>query len=372
MASAVSRRSVLGGSAAAALGLAVLGTPAARAEEQAGTGGYQPGILEEAPLHAAFIGWDVNWAPGDKKPQLQALLSMITDDARRLMSGRGVLADTEAQMAAEPAGLTLTVAVGQRLLDAVGVAKNAVGVMPKFAGDKLRKQYAQSDLLIQFCGQDPTVLAHAVRAVGKNLRGLCTRVFTQNGFIQPSAGSFRNLFGQLDWINNPKDQTRELAVFGSAENPSWIPGGTTLALRRFEMKLDAWDEVSTAGRDYALGRRQSDGSPLSGSVGDPVDIHALDELGLPKIAANAHVALARPASGDEVIHRRGYNFVDGDASGLIFASYQRDARTSFIPVQHRLAAADAMNRWLTPVGSALYAVLPGAEKYLGEQLLGSL
>lgn len=344
--------------------------------QQGGTrqfyGRYQAGILDEAQLHAQFVGWDVIWGEGGKKEQLRALLRMLTDDAQRLASGRGVLADTEAEMAADPAQLTLTVGLGQRLLDQVGAGKNAVGSMPEFAGDKLDERYGQSDLLVQFCSNDPTVLAHAVRAVGKNLRGLAKRVFTQRGFIQPAAGAFRNLFGQLDGINNPAGDTRELAVFGTQENPSWISNGTTLALRRFEMDLDAWDELAVSGRDFALGRRQKDGSPLSGtSVADPVDLDAADELGLPKIGANAHVALARPGSGDEVIHRRGYNFVDGERSGLLFASYQRDARTSFIPVQRRLAAADALNQWLTPVGSALYAVLPGIEPgmYLGQQLL---
>lgn len=354
--------------------------PAAAGEEPGGDqdggrefyGRYQGGILDAAQVHAAFVGWDLRFAKGNKKEQLRALLRMLTDDAQRLVSGRGVLADTEAEMAADPAQLTLTVGLGQRLLDQVGVAPDAVGQMPKFAGDKVEKRYGQSDLLVQFCSQDPTVLAHAVRAVSKNLRGLTERVFIQRGFIQPQAQHFRNLFGQLDGINNPVQDTRELAVFGTQENPSWIRNGTTLALRRFEMNLETWDELATSGRDFALGRRQKDGSPLSGSsVEDPVDLDAVNELGLPKIGANAHVALARPASGDEVIHRRGYNFIDGEVSGLLFASYQRDARTSFIPVQQRLAAADALNQWLTPTGSALYAVLPGIEQgmYLGQQLL---
>ncbi|UTM46435.1 Dyp-type peroxidase [Glutamicibacter mysorens] len=371
----VDRRALLGTTAAAALGgmLTGFGTgklsvPAASAAEPGYRpfyGKYQSGILDRQQAHAVFAGWDLHWREGSKKDQLRAMLQMITDDAARLASGRGVLADTEPEMAQPGCELTLTVGLGQSLLDVAGHGQ--VGTLPHFAGDQLEQQYGQCDLLIQFCAQDPTVLQHAVRAVSKNLRGLASRRFAQTGFASPGVHGFRNLFGQLDGVNNPEGEVREEAVFGQ---PGWIENGTTLALRRFEMDLDGWDEVDTAGRDHALGRRQADGSPLSGgSVDDPVDLAAVNGLGLPAIAANAHVALARPGSADEVMHRRGYNFA-GQASGLLFASYQRDPATSFIPVQHRLAAADALNTWLKPVGSGLYAILPGVAEggYLGEQL----
>ncbi|KSU64905.1 Dyp-type peroxidase [Arthrobacter sp. NIO-1057] len=382
----IPRRLLLGSTAAAAAGGLLTGfgagtlrsaqattqIPASELGYRSFYGQYQSGIIDAQQEHAVFIGWDMRWREGSKdqskKQQVQALLQMISDDAARLMSGRGVLADTEPEMAQPPSELTLTVGLGQSLLDVIG--QGTVGSMPAFANDELEKQYQQSDLLIQFCSQDPTVLHHAVRAVSKNLRQLTTQRFVQTGFMRPMPGAdtFRNLFGQVDGVNNPADQAREQAVFGEG---GWIANGTTLALRRFEMDLDRWDEVDVTGRDFALGRRQSDGSPLSGtSVNDPVDLTAENELGLPSIAANAHVALAKPSHGGETIHRRGYNFDDGQHAGLLFASFQSDPRSSFIPVQHRLAAADALNTWLKPVGSALYAILPGVDEggYLGQQL----
>ena len=44
----------------------------------------------------------------------------------------------------------------------------------------------------------------------------------------------------------------------------------------------------------------------------------------------------------------------------------------FVPVQRRLAEADLLNLWTTPIGSAVFAVLPGAQpgEVLGEALLG--
>jgi deferrochelatase/peroxidase EfeB len=81
--------------------------------------------------------------------------------------------------------------------------------------------------------------------------------------------------------------------------------------------------------------------------------------------------------------RRGYSYDDGwdpaasdgagrlDA-GLFFMAYVRDPVAQFVPMQQRLANADALNRFITHVGSALFAILPGAPEggYVGQTLLG--
>lgn len=83
------------------------------------------------------------------------------------------------------------------------------------------------------------------------------------------------------------------------------------------------------------------------------------------------MARARPRNADEQFLRRGYNYDDGDGSGLIFASYQADVDRQFVPVQQRLAEHDALNPWITPIGSAVFAIPPGfgADGYPGETLL---
>ncbi len=57
---------------------------------------------------------------------------------------------------------------------------------------------------------------------------------------------------------------------------------------------------------------------------------------------------------------------------MLFAAYQRDPLTQFVPIQRRLDTADLLNVWTTPVGSAVFAILPGAPEggYLGGELLG--
>jgi dye decolorizing peroxidase len=75
--------------------------------------------------------------------------------------------------------------------------------------------------------------------------------------------------------------------------------------------------------------------------------------------------------------RRGYNYDEPPTAtgladaGLLFAAYQADPRTAFVSVQQRLAASDALNRWLTHVGSAVFALPPGPQEgeYVGQGLL---
>ncbi|MGN6501993.1 MAG: deferrochelatase/peroxidase EfeB, partial [Pseudolysinimonas sp.] len=65
--------------------------------------------------------------------------------------------------------------------------------------------------------------------------------------------------------------------------------------------------------------------------------------------------------------RRGYNFVDGNDAlgrldaGLFFISFQRDP-AQFITVQRSLAGHDALNEYIKHVGSAIFAVPPGARR----------
>lgn len=61
--------------------------------------------------------------------------------------------------------------------------------------------------------------------------------------------------------------------------------------------------------------------------------------------------------------RRPYNYDDsgpgGAQMGQICMSFQADLAAQFVPVQQRLADSDLLNEWTTPVGSAVFAILPG-------------
>jgi deferrochelatase/peroxidase EfeB len=136
------------------------------------------------------------------------------------------------------------------------------------------------------------------------------------------------------------------------------------------MLLEVWDRTSLGEQERVVGRHRLSGAPLgSASEHDPVRLAALP--------ADSHVRLAHPdVNSGAAMLRRGYSFVDASDSlgrldaGLFFLAYVRDPRTQFVPVMSRLARNDAMNEYLSHVGSGLWAVPPGARPggYLGEGL----
>jgi dye decolorizing peroxidase len=186
----------------------------------------------------------------------------------------------------------------------------------------------------------------------------------------------RNLMGQVDGSANPVAGTSEF------DQTVWIPdgpltGGTTLVLRRIRMDLDGWDRLDRRDRELAVGRRISDGAPLTGGDESTApDLAATDQAGLPVIPAFAHVRRAHPKSSQARILRRGYNYETmrrGGAtdSGLLFASYQAHVARQFLPIQRSLDELDLLNEWTTPVGSAVFLVPPGCRSggYLGDTLV---
>ncbi len=60
------------------------------------------------------------------------------------------------------------------------------------------------------------------------------------------------------------------------------------------------------------------------------------------------------------------------AGSLFFICFQRDPQRQFVPIQRRLGSSDALNEYVKHVGSAVFAVPPGARSggYVGETLLG--
>lgn len=188
----------------------------------------------------------------------------------------------------------------------------------------------------------------------------------------------RNLMGQVDGTVNPKnDVDFDRHVWDDGARQPWFRGGTSLVLRRIAMELDTWERLDRHARELAVGRTVANGAPLSGTEEyDPPDFQA-NRMGIPVIPPSSHIARARRRNEREQFLRRAYNYDDPPVpgqtsnSGLIFAAYQRDIDTQFLPAQQRLDDHDALNGWTTPIGSAVYAVLPGIKDgdYLGSSLL---
>ena len=346
-------------------------------------GHHQSGIATPAQAHASFLGLDLR--PGTDRSALVRMLTVLTDDATRLTQGRPALGDTEPELAEQPARLTVTFGMAPRVFDVAGVAgrrPQAVQELPEFRTDALRPEWGQSDLLLQVCTDSPVTLAHTVRMLVKDARSFATVRWAQRGFTSPGAtdtGTARNLMGQVDGTVNPVPGTAEFAgaVWAAGGGTQWFTGGTVLVLRRIMMDLEAWDAFERPGKEQVIGRRLDTGAPLTGTAErDEPDLDAVDASGFPVIEPNAHIRLARARPG-EMMLRRPYSYDEGmDAqgrpdAGLLFAAYQADPARAFVPVQARLAEADLFNRWITHIGSAVYAIPPGVAEgeYWAQPLL---
>lgn len=392
----VSRRDLLTGGLVAGWGAAIaLGVDSARRpaptaatpapEPLNGTvvvpfhGPQQAALTFTPQTHSIHTALDLR--PGTDRAALARLMRLLTDDAARLTQGRPALADTEPEMATTPARLTVTFGFGPGFVAAAGAdVPTWLAPLPAFSIDRLEERWSGGDLLVEVACDDPTVLAHAHRMLRKDARAFTTVRWVQAGFrtahgTAAPGTTMRNLFGQVDGTVNPAPGSVEQAR-AVLRSDGWLEGGTTLVVRRIAMNLDTWDEVDRPGRDASVGRRMSDGAPLTGGVEhDTVDLDALDATGLPVVNIAAHVRRARAATPDEVFYRRAYNYEsEADGAGLIFTTYQADPVRQLVPVQRRLAEADLLNTWTTPIGSAVFAIPPGCAPggYVGETLLGGV
>lgn len=397
----VSRRGLLLGGAVAGLGAAaaiggdhLLNSPAERsstAGDCAVTGQdsvpfhgvHQAGVETPPPAHATFIALTLH--PDADREALRRLMRILTDDAVRLSQGRPALADSEPELAAVPARLTVTFGFGPELvLRAAGgsALPGWLGPLPGFAVDRLDPAFCGGDLLLQIGADDPLTVAHAARMLLKDARGFADVRWIQNGFrrargSEASGSTARNLFGQVDGTVNPAPGSADFDRLVWAAG-GWLGGGTGIVVRRISMELDKWDRLDRAGREQAVGRYLSSGAPLTGRLeGDEPDFDAVTAAGFPVIPEFSHLRRARSDNPDERIYRRGYNYDDAPGggsvsnSGLIFVSYQADVARQFVPLQRRLDELDLLNSWTTPIGSAVFAIPPGCGPggFIGETLL---
>jgi deferrochelatase/peroxidase EfeB len=413
----VSRRGILG-LAGAAVGAGIVGFGAGAAVGHAvGSspsdatypfyGANQAGIVTPAQDRLHFATFDV--APGLDRDGLIELLRDWTVAAARMTQGRpagkyGPASgpsdappdDTGEALDLAPGGLTLTFGFGPTLFraadgrDRFGIAGRrpaALVDLPHFPGDALVDSLTGGDLCVQACSEDPQVAVHAIRNLSRIAFGRAAIRWSQLGFGRTSSTSRsqatpRNLFGFKDGTANIKAEDSTVVdehVWAAAsDGASWMHGGSYLVARKIRMVIETWDRQQLGEQERIVGRDKGEGAPLSGGTEftEP-NFLALSPAGGTKIDPDSHVRLAHPSmnNGAQLL-RRGYNFVDGNDdlgrlnAGLFFIAFQRDPRTQFIPIQNRLAKNDLMNEYLKHVGSAIFAVPPGAREgsYLGAGL----
>ncbi|MBY8345424.1 iron uptake transporter deferrochelatase/peroxidase subunit [Streptomyces spinosirectus] len=401
----VSRRALLGTAGATGLVLGAAGGAVGYAAAPSGAtpltsvgatkamfhGKHQPGITEGLQTAGHLVAFDL--AAGAGRKEAAALLRRWSATAERLMAGEPLAHDdTDVARDAGPSSLTITFGFGHSFFSRTGLDEQrpvSLDPLPDFSSDHLDKSRSNGDLWVQIGADDALVAFHALRAIQKDAGSAARLRWQMNGFNRtPGATAHpmtaRNLMGQIDGTRNPKpsdaDFDRRIFVPASGSNdPSWMRYGSYAVVRRIRMLLDDWEKLSLHAQENVIGRRKSDGAPLSGGTEKtPMDLDKTDAKGEYVVPVNAHARITRPdQNGGAAILRRPFSFYDGvDAdgvpdAGLLFVCWQADPLRGFVPLQRKLDRGDALSKYIRHEASGLFAVPGGAAKgeYVGQRLL---
>ncbi|MFB8350620.1 iron uptake transporter deferrochelatase/peroxidase subunit [Streptomyces niveus] len=357
-------------------------------------GAHQAGITSPMQARGHLVALDL--APGAGRKEAAALLRRWSETARRLMAGEPAgERDTGVALDAGPSALTVTFGFGRSFFDRtklVARRPSALDPLPAFSADQLDTRRSDGDLWVQVGSDDALVAFHALRALLKEAGDAARVRWQMNGFNRsPGATSrpmtARNLMGQIDGTGNPKPEEPDFdrRIFVPAKppagTPEWMAGGSYAVVRRIRMLLDDWEALSVDRQELVIGRRKSDGAPLTG--GEETTEPDLDRTGPDGrlvIPDNAHARISAPEqNGGAAMLRRPFSFHDGIAAdgtpdaGLLFICWQADPLRGFVPVQRKLDRGDALSAFVRHEASGLYAVPGGAREgeYVGQRLLES-
>jgi len=391
----VSRRGFLaGGAAAAASGAVGIAAGAAGASLAAEGdletfaasrqaefyGAHQSGIELDIQAITNMVAFDIKESM--TKADMLRWMRLLTDDIARLTAGEPVLADPAPELAIGAARFTAYVGFGPSLFSKLGLESQlpeGFADLPAFGVDQLEDRYSGGDVLIHIAADDPVVLAHGTRGLVRDSMPFASVRWVQPGFAHspgmiPAGLTHRNLMGQVDGTANPELGSSDFdSVVWINEGPEWIKGGTLLVFRRIAMQLDTWDQLGTPSKEEVIGRKLSNGAPLTGELETDVpDLGARHPNGLLVIPEFAHIRRAAPQESGERIFRRPFSYDNGMNArgtldvGLLWTAYQRDISKQYLPIQRRLEQLDLLNQWTVPIGSAVFAIPGGVQ---GSELL---
>ena len=319
---------------------------------------HQNGIEIDRQANATVIAFDID--EDVDKAAVARLMRLWTNDSAELTAGKPIIGDPQIEMAENPARLTILVGYGYSLFQKTGITDKwpiAETAIPGYQIDRLEKRWCDGDLVLQITGDNPQSIFHAALVLARDAEPFATVRWQQRGFLDPAGINTtevsRNLMGQLDGTANKPIATKDFSEITWAKEGA-LKDGTTMVVRRIRIAVKAWDKLSTNNKGVVLGRSLDNGAKLESQ------------------SVSSHVTRAF-TSGATGIMRRGFNYDDNyladgtrDA-GLIFISFQESLKR-YLDIQAKLNEVDDLNRWTTPVGSALFIVPQGAipGNYIGQ------
>ncbi|MEU4267786.1 iron uptake transporter deferrochelatase/peroxidase subunit [Streptomyces sp. NPDC026092] len=355
-------------------------------------GKHQAGITTPLQSRGHLIAFDL--APGAGRKEAAALLRRWSATAKALMAGEPSADDTGIALDAGPSSLTVTFGFGHSFFGRTGLTARRpaqLDALPAFSADALDPKRSEGDLWVQIGADDALVAFHALRALQKDAGAAAKVRWQMNGFNR-SAGATakpmtaRNLMGQVDGTGNPKPSEPDFdqRIFvpqGTSGPQDWMAGGSYAVVRRIRMLLDDWERLPLDKQEKVIGRRKSDGAPLTGGTETTeLDLDKTGPDGKLVIPDNAHSRISAPEqNGGAAMLRRPFSFHDGIGpdgtpdAGLLFICWQADPLRGFVPVQRKLDRGDALSPFVRHEASGLFAVPGGAAEgeYVGQRLLES-
>jgi deferrochelatase/peroxidase EfeB len=287
--------------------------------------------------------------------------------------------DTGEALNLGPASLTVTVGLGPKVFtDSYGLTDKKPPLLRDLIAlpsDALLPGLSGGDLSLSICADDPQVAYHAVRDLARVAKdsGTAATRWTVMGFGRASAGKGqatpRNLMGFKDGTRNIKEGSEFEKFVWVKDGPAWQRNGSYQVVRKIQMHIENWDTDRVSNQNDVFGRYKISGAPLTGTKEfDTPNFDKTNGQGELVIPANAHIRLAaHESNGGVKILRRSYNYTDGinqfgllDA-GLLFLSYQNDP-AHFELLQTKLGASDALNEYISHIGSALFFVPPAPQE----------
>ncbi|WP_443077097.1 iron uptake transporter deferrochelatase/peroxidase subunit [Streptomyces sp. SP18CS02] len=354
-------------------------------------GAHQAGITEPLQARGHLVAFDL--AAGAGRREASALMRRWSAVAETLMAGEPLDGgDSGVALDAGPSSLTVTFGFGASFFDRTGlVARRPVELdpLPAFSSDQLDAKRSNGDLWVQIGADDALVAFHALRAIQREAGAAAKVRWQMNGFNRSPGATARpmttrNLMGQVDGSRNPKpsepDFDRRIFVPAGGAQP-WMAGGSYAVVRRIRMLLDDWEKLTRERQELVIGRRKSDGAPLTGGAEtSEIDLDRTGPDGKLIVPDNAHARISAPEqNGGAAMLRRPFSFHDGIGAdgtpdaGLLFICWQADPLKGFVPVQRKLDRGDALSPFIRHESSGLFAVPggPAAGEYVGQRLLES-
>jgi deferrochelatase/peroxidase EfeB len=351
----------------------------------------QAGIRTVRQPYLSYMTLDLTTT---RREDLQVLLARWSAAIAQMMAGRASGAveparaneagpDTGEALDLGPAALTVTVGLGVKVFSATyGLDHQKPPRMRELVqlpSDALRPEVTGGDLSLQACANDPQVAYHAIRELARIAKetGAASTRWMVSGFVGAAKVTARNLLGYRDGTRNI-DTVEDFDRFvWTKEGPAWQRYGTYQVVRKIQMHIENWDTDRISDQNNIFGRHKVSGAPLTGTTEfDTPDFHKKDADGNLVIPATSHIRLAaHENNGGVKILRRPYNYTEGINSvglleaGLFFAAYMNDP-AHFEMLQTKLGASDALNEYISHVGSAIFFVPPAPAEgsYIGQAM----